>query len=161
MTRSSPNAVHGAFTVDRRYEVPVQNVYAAWTDPDLRAQWFVGPENWTLTERSFDFRPGGRERLAGRFATGLETVYAATFHVIEPDRRVVYAYVMQLAGVPHSVSLVTLELRGERATTRFRYTEQIVFLDGTDETKGTVSRKHGTAAHFDRLGDLLVPPPPA
>lgn len=157
MLKSLPNAVHGEFTVERRYEVPVSRVYAAWCEPELRAQWFAGPDNWTLTERALDFRAGGSERLCGRFASGLETVYAARFHVIEPERRIVYAYDMLLAGAHHSVSLATVELRGERSATRFRYTEQLVFLDGTDATKGTVSRKHGTSAHFDRLGVVLTP----
>jgi len=157
MLKSPPNAVHGEFTVERRYEVPVAQVFAAWCDPEQRAQWFVGPDNWTLTERTLDFRVGGRERLCGRFNSGLDTVYESIFHVIEPDRRIVYAYDMRLAGDYHSVSLATMELRSDRGTTRFRYTEQLVFLDGTDATKGTVSRKHGTSAHFERLGDLLVP----
>jgi uncharacterized protein YndB with AHSA1/START domain len=155
--RSPPNAAHGEFTHDRRFDAPVQRAFAAWSDPELRARWFVGPDNWTLGERSLDFRPGGRERLCGRFASGLETVYAATFHVIEPERRIVYAYDMLLGGAWHSVSLATLELRGERGSTRFRYTEQLVFLDGTDATKGTVARKHGTGAQFDRLAGLLAP----
>ena len=158
MLRSPPNAVHGQFTLERRYETRVERVYAAWSEAELRAQWFVGADNWTELERSFDFRVGGRERLCGRFASGLDTVYEATFHVIDAERRIVYAYDMTLAGAHHSVSLVTVEFRGERGATRFRYTEQLVFLDGTDETKGTVSRKHGTSAHFERLGNLLVPP---
>lgn len=157
MLKSLPNAVHGEFTLERRYESPVAEVFAAWCDPDVRARWFVGPDNWTLLERALDFRVGGRERLSGRFDSGLETAYAARFHVIEPERRIVYAYDMLLAGVHHSVSLATLELRGERSATRFRYTEQLVFLDGTDATKGTVSRKHGTGAHFERLGAVLTP----
>lgn len=157
MLKSLPNAVHGEFTLERRYEVPVAEVYAAWSEPELRARWFVGPDNWTLLERALEFRVGGHERLCGRFASGLETGYAARFHVIEPDRRIVYAYDMLLAGAHHSVSLATVELRGDRGATRFRYTEQLVFLDGTDATKGTVSRKHGTGAHFDRLAGVLTP----
>ncbi len=156
MLKSPPNAVHGTFTLDRRYEAPLDHVYAAWSEPERRALWFVGPDNWTLLERSLDFRSGGHERLSGRFASGLDTVYEATFHVIDPQRRLVYAYDMRLGGAPHSVSLTTVEMRGDRGTTRFRYTEQLVFLDGTDATKGTVSRKHGTNAHFERLAELLA-----
>jgi uncharacterized protein YndB with AHSA1/START domain len=158
MLRSPPNAVHGDFTLDRWYEVRPERLYAAWSDPELRAQWFVGPDNWTLVAREFDFRVGGRERLHGRFASGLETIYEARFHVIEPERRIVYAYDMRLADAHHSVSLATMEIRGERGGTRFRYVEQLAFLDGTDATKGTVSRKHGTSAHLDRMGTLLAPP---
>lgn len=158
MLKSLPVATHGEFTLERRYELSPARVFEAWRDPELRAQWFVGPENWTALERSLDFRVGGSERLHGRFGSGLETLYAARFHVIEPDWRVIHAYDMHVAGVHHSVSLATLELKGERGGTRFRYTEQLVFLDGTDTTKGTVQRKHGTGSHFDRMLAILAPP---
>jgi uncharacterized protein YndB with AHSA1/START domain len=158
MLRSPPVAAHGEFTLERRYEATTSAVYAAWTDPTTRARWFVGPDHWTELAREFDFRTGGSERLHGRFGSGLETLYLAHFHVIEPEWRVVYAYDMHVAGVLHSVSLATLELKSDRGGTRLRHAEQLVFLDGTDPTKGAVSRKHGTGAHFDRLAAIVNPP---
>jgi uncharacterized protein YndB with AHSA1/START domain len=157
MLKSPPVAAHGEFTLERSYDAPPARVFEAWRDPELRAQWFVGPDHWTALERALDFRVGGTERLHGRFGSGLETTYVARFHVIEDDRRLVYAYDMHVGGAHHSVSLATVELKGERGGTRFRYTEQLVFLDGTDATKGTVARKHGTGAHFDRMAALVAP----
>jgi uncharacterized protein YndB with AHSA1/START domain len=159
MLKSPPNAGHGEFTIERRYEVPPATVFAAWSDPATRSQWFAGPDNWTEMARELDFREGGRERLHGRFNSGLETDYQARYHVIEPDRRIVYAYDMRLGGAHHSVSLATVELKGDRGGTKFRYTEQLVFLDGTDVTKGTVSRKHGTSAHLDKMAAIVDPRP--
>lgn len=155
MLRSPPAAAHGEFTLERHFEAPTARVWLAITDAAERAGWFVGPENWTELERALDLRVDGVERLRGRFASGLETTYAARFHAVEPDRRLVYAYDMHLGDAHHSVSLATLELRGDRGTTRFRYNERLVFLDGTDATKGTVSRKHGASAHFERLAVQL------
>lgn len=155
MLKSPPAAAQGEFTLERRFEAPTARVWAALTDPAARAGWFVGPENWTELERALELRVGGAERLRGRFASGLETTYDARFHAVEPERRLVYVYDMHLGEVHHSLSLTTLELRGDRGATRFRYTEQLAFLDGTDAVKGTVSRKHGTSAHFERLAVQL------
>jgi uncharacterized protein YndB with AHSA1/START domain len=155
MLKAPPAAVHGEFTIERRYEAPPSQVWAALTEPAARAGWFVGPDNWTELERTVDLRVGGLERLHGRFASGMETTYVARFHALETERRLVYVYDMHLGETHHSLSVATLEIRGDRGTTRFRYTEQLVFLDGTDATKGTVSRKHGTSAHFERLAAQL------
>jgi predicted DCC family thiol-disulfide oxidoreductase YuxK len=51
--------------------------------------------------------------LCGRFASGLDTVCDATFHVIEPERRIADAYDRLLVGAYQSVSLATLEPRGD------------------------------------------------
>jgi uncharacterized protein YndB with AHSA1/START domain len=155
MLKSPPAAAHGEFTIDRRFEAPTARVWAALTDATARAGWFVGPDNWTELERAVDLRVGGTERLRGRFVSGMETTYDARFHVVEQERQLVYVYDMHLGESHHSLSLATLEMRGDRGTTRFRYTEQLVFLDGTDATKGAVSRKHGTSAHFERLAAQL------
>ncbi len=158
MLKSPPNVSFGEFAIERWYDVPPARVFGAWAEPEIRAQWFAGPDHWTEIERSLDFRVGGTERLHGRFSSGLETLYAARFHVIEPERRIVSAYDMHVGGAHHSVSLGTLEMKADRGGTRFRYAEQLVFLDGTDAAKATVARKHGTGAHFDRMLAILVPP---
>ena len=149
---SAPTTTHGDFSINRVYDAAPAAVYAAWADADARARWFVGPQGWQPVERSLDLRPGGTERLHGRFAaSGLETLFAARYHLVEPGQRVVYAYDMHLNGQHHSVSLATLEFIGDPQGTRLRFTEQVTFLDGTDGRDGTLSRKRGTAAHLERL----------
>lgn len=47
---------HGTFTLSRVWAARPDRVFAAWSDPDLKAQWFTGPaERWTLLRRSMDF----------------------------------------------------------------------------------------------------------
>lgn len=145
---------HGTFTLRRRWAVPPGRVFAAWSDPEIKAQWFTGPPGrWTLLRRSIDFRVGGQEVLEGRFhESGLVTLYEARFHVIEPARRLVYSYDLHRAGQFHSVTLSSLQLDPDGAATRVAYTEQIVFLDGKD---GTADRRHGTGLQFDMIETAL------
>jgi uncharacterized protein YndB with AHSA1/START domain len=100
-----------------------------------------------------DFQVGGEEVLEGRFnESGMVTLFEARFHVIEPARRLVYAYDLHLSVNFHSVSLSSLELEPQRNGTRVAYTEQIVFLDGKD---GTADRRHGTGLQFDAIETAL------
>ena len=145
---------HGTFTLQRVWAAPPARVFRAWSDPELKAQWFTGPKDrWKLTERSIDFREGGIEVLSGRFEQrGTTTHYRARFHLIEPDQRIIYAYDLHHTDRFHSVTLSSLALQGEAGGTRVSYTEQIVFIDGRD---GTRDRQHGTELQFDEIAKVL------
>jgi uncharacterized protein YndB with AHSA1/START domain len=167
MTSSTPlssNTAHGQFTIVRRYAASPARVYAAWADIAVKAQWFIGPAGWELTERRLDLRVGGEEVLRGRFPAGalkdrssgaLETSFTACYHLVEPDSRLVYVYDMHLNGNHHSASLATVEFAPDGDGCRLRFTEQVVFVDGTTSHEGTASREVGTAAHLDRIGAAI------
>ena len=150
-----PLIQRGSFSIERAYAASPHGIFAAWSNAEAKAHWFVGPENWTPLQREVDFRIGGIELLHGRFASGRETLYTARFHDIVPDERIVFVYDMhfELRGerTHHSVSIATVELEPFKQQTRLTYAEQVAFLDGTSAAEGTPSREHGTAVHLDRL----------
>ena len=147
---------HGDFSINRVYDASPADVWAAWADPATKARWFIGPEGWQQVERTLDMRVGGIETLHGRFAgSGLETLFTARYHLVEPQARLVYVYDMHLNGRHHSVSVATVEFIGDPEGTRLRFTEQVTFVDGTDGRDGTLSRKRGTSAHLERLASAL------
>ena len=153
---SAPITTHGDFSINRVYDASPADVWDAWADGVTKARWFTGPEGWQLVERTLDLRVGGIETLHGRFATnGLETLFTARYHLIEPRARLVYVYDMHLSGRHHSVSVATIEFIGDPEGTRLRFTEQVTFVDGTDGRDGTLSRKRGTSAQLERVASVL------
>ena len=80
------------------------------------------------------------------------TLFEARYHVIEPCRRLVYAYDLHLSGELHSVTLSSLDLESDGDRTRVSYTEQIVFMDGQD---GIEMRRTGTEWHFETIENML------
>jgi uncharacterized protein YndB with AHSA1/START domain len=88
-----------------------------------------------------DVRPGGRERLKGRWASGMVSTFDAVYFDVVPNQRLVYAYEMSLDDRKISVSLATIELKPEGAGTRLVVSEQGAFLDGYDDAG---SRERGT-----------------
>lgn len=156
MTSAAANTAHGQFTITRDYAASPARVFAAWADIEAKSRWFIGPNDWTLLERRLDFRVGGEEVLHGRFAgSGMDTLFSARYHLIEPDARLVYVYDMHLGPRHHSVSLATVEFRPRGDGTTLRFTEQVVFVDGTASVDGTPSRERGTAAHLDRITGVI------
>jgi uncharacterized protein YndB with AHSA1/START domain len=150
-------SMHGAFTIERTYPAAPAKVFAAWSDPRVKARWFIGPDNWVLLRRELDFRVGGAELLHGRFEVN-ETLYTARYHAIEPERRIVFVYDMHLGpkhASHHSVSLATVEFLKAGAGTRLLFAESVVFLDGTALAEGTASRERGWAEHLGRVAGCL------
>jgi uncharacterized protein YndB with AHSA1/START domain len=49
--------VHATFTLERNYPVPVDDVFRAWAEPEVKGRWFA-PD---CADYQLDFRPGGIE----------------------------------------------------------------------------------------------------
>jgi uncharacterized protein YndB with AHSA1/START domain len=152
---TQPSIAHGGFTIERQYDAPPVRVFAAWSNIETKAQWFIGPAGWTQVRREQSFKTGGTEILQGRFANGMETRYDARFYEIIENERIVYVYDMHIRARHHSVSLATVEIASAAGGTRLIYTEHTAWLDGTDATEGAASREHGVSWHLNNLADVL------
>ena len=70
---------HDSFTIERSYPVASERVFEAFSNEHAKAKWFGGMAGWTLVERQFDFREGGRERLTGRWDSGMVSQFDAVY----------------------------------------------------------------------------------
>jgi uncharacterized protein YndB with AHSA1/START domain len=142
-------ASHGQFTIERIVNAPPALVYAAWSTKEGKEAWFVAPSGrWSLLTREFDFREGGRERLAGKWASGMVTTFDALYRNIVPNERIVYVYDMWIDDKRISVSLATVQFEPHGADTKLIVTEQGVFVDGYDDAG---NRERGTGDLMDQL----------
>jgi uncharacterized protein YndB with AHSA1/START domain len=147
------SVVHATFHLERNYDAPVERVWKALTDEQAKAKWFAGPAGrWQLLERRLDVRAGGRERLKGRWESGVVSTFDAIYHDVIPNERLVYSYEMHLDDTKISVSLATVQLSREGSKTRLVVTEQGAFLDGYDDAG---SRERGTGSLLEALGATL------
>ena len=146
--RAGP-AVRGAFTVERTFKATPAQVFRAFTDERAKSRWFAGGGgDPTLTERSMDVRPGGREVAVGKWKSGLTSRFDAVYFDVVPDRRLVYAYEMHLDARKISVSLACVEIEAHPVGVRLKVSEQAVFLDGYEDNG---SRERGTNMLMDKL----------
>ena len=147
------NAQLGSFIIERKFDAPPALVYSAFATEKGKQAWFSGPsEQWSLEDRSFDFRVGGSETLTGKWKTGRITRFDAHYHDIVPDARIVYAYTMHVDEKKISVSLATIEFKKAGAGTLLVLTEQGAFLDGYDDAG---ARERGTIGLIDKLEAAL------
>jgi uncharacterized protein YndB with AHSA1/START domain len=151
ITRS---VVHATFHLERTYDASRARVWKALTDPVAKAQWFgAASEQVEIMERGMDVRPGGRERLKGRWGGRVISTFEATYYDVIETERLVYCYEMHLDDRKISVSVATVQLQAEGKRTRLMVTEQGAFLDGYDDAG---SRERGTSELLDALGRSLT-----
>jgi uncharacterized protein YndB with AHSA1/START domain len=148
------STAHGIFTIERTYpSVTPQQVFDAFASIEGKNGWFTAPnDRWDVLERTMDFQVGGRERLKGRWKSGMVTEFDATYFDIVPGERIVYVYEMHLDERKISVSLATFEFKPSGAGAKLKMTEQGVFLDGYDDNG---SRERGSREIVDKLSAYL------
>lgn len=146
------SVTHATFSLERVYNATASDVFRALSDVQAKARWFGADDNCVVLEREMDVRPGGRERLKGRWASGMVTSFDALYCDIVTNSRLVYVYEMHVNDRKISVSLATMEITPLGNRTRLTVTEQGAFLDGYEDNG---SRELGTGFLLDRLGASL------
>jgi uncharacterized protein YndB with AHSA1/START domain len=146
--------VHATFVIERIYHAPVEAVWHALSDNDARDQWFGAGSAFDTSEKSHEFRVGGRSTEDGRWHGGPRSRFVSTYTDIVELQRIVFTYDMWADGQHLSTSVTTIALEPDGDQTRLAYTEQGVHFDGLDSVEG---RETGTRGLLDQLGSYLAP----
>jgi uncharacterized protein YndB with AHSA1/START domain len=147
------SVTHSTFVIERSYPVSPERVFAAFADPAKKRRWFAERDGQPVREFEMDFRVGGSEHSRFKMQDGTPLANDTSYHDIEPNRRIVFAYTMSVAGRRISASLSTIELVPTDKGTDFVYTEQAAFFEGSD---GAKIREAGWGSVFERLEKDLV-----
>ena len=109
----------------RAFNAPRDRVFAAWTEPELLAQWF-GPVGFKAEVLEMDVRSDGKYRIGFRpeTATELESHVSGTFLEVTPPECLRYTWIWEeQEGFPDTI--VTVE-----------------FFDKENETEVALSHEH-------------------
>lgn len=108
-TAAATRAAEGpALVLVRRFRAPPALVHAAWTRPEMLAQWW-GPHHTRVERAELDVRAGGRFRVVLVEDTGERHEVSGTYTEVEPERRLVFSWAW--VSTPERVSRVTVTFR--------------------------------------------------
>jgi len=146
---------HATFVLERDYAAPLDRVWAAFADPEVKKRWF-GPDEIEDAEVSEDFRVGGIAINNGTM-DGRRSEFRAVYTDIVDRERIVYGYDMWSDGVHASTSITTIVFEPTDAGTHLTFTEQGVHLDGVHGPgpEAAAGREHGTGWLLDRVTGVV------
>lgn len=138
-----------SLTLVRRYEVPVERVWAAWTEPDKLMRWF-GPDEGPVNEAEVDARPGGRFRIAFRTEDGERHVCLGEYQDVVRHERLSFSW--EWITMPERRSRIELTFREVEGATELTL-HHGQFLDEPARD----SHRDGWTGALDKLERLLEP----
>ena len=136
--------------LERTFAVPREEVFRAWTEPEVLRRWWAAAPDWEGTRAEVDVRVGGRYRLSMRDPhSGDEHPVGGEYVEIDPPARLVYTWTWEGgdADSPSAGSVVTVEFLadGERTTV-------VLTHDGIADERSRDQHAHGWAGCLDNLG---------
>jgi len=139
--------------LERVVDVPVEKVWAAWTEPEHLTKWFT-PAPWTTPRAEVDLRPGGIFRTVMRSPEGEESDNAGCYLEVVEHRRLVWTAALgpgfrpQVSDLPFS-AVIAMEPAGDGRT---RYTAVAIHQDPAGATRHAEMGFHdGWGAALDQL----------
>lgn len=105
-------------TLHRVIGAPVEEVYAAWTEPEMLRRW-MAPGNASVVRAVAEVAVGGAFLVEMRGADGRRWLTRGTYREVVPYRRLVHTWRWEGSGVE---TLVTVEFEPADAGTRLTLT---------------------------------------
>jgi uncharacterized protein YndB with AHSA1/START domain len=145
---SNPRSIIGV----REFDAPRDLVFAAFTDSKHLAQWW-GPNGFTTTTMSFDFRPGGVWRFVMH---GRDYQNRITYEDIMPPERIVYRHGGEADVEP--VQMRQTIVFSDLGSGRTRITWSLDFLSATERERviKEYGADKGVVETMARLADYVA-----
>jgi uncharacterized protein YndB with AHSA1/START domain len=138
--------------ITRVFDAPRNLVFKAYTDRNLKPQWW-GPKRFTTTIDTMEAKPGGRWRYVQHDAEGNVYAFHGVYHEVRSPERVVNTF--EFEGMPGHVSLETCIL--EESNGKTKMIGKSVYQTVEDRDKMIKSgMEDGVFETMDRLAELLA-----
>jgi len=138
------------FVVEHTFNVPVEDVFNAYTDSHMLSLWWA-PKGGSLTVETMDVRPGGMYRFVQRDAKGHTMVYAGKYLDVQPNTRLMYTFSVE---GQNNNSTTTVDLKESNGKTNLKFTNRYSSKEERD-TMLQNGAAAGAKAAFNRLDEIL------
>jgi uncharacterized protein YndB with AHSA1/START domain len=135
--------------IERTFAAPAEEVFDAWTSPEVMRRWFHCEPDWDTPVAEVDLRVGGKTRVVMRRPGGTEVEAQGEFTLIDRPQRLVMTWTFD--DDPSNEQLIELSFsESEGSTTVLLVNSRI----STDERRGEQAK--GWQGCLDELDRLLA-----
>jgi uncharacterized protein YndB with AHSA1/START domain len=128
----------GTLRLERTFQASAEDVFDAWTSPEVLRRWWVVDPAWRTPLAEVDLRVGGGYRLSMEDPeTGTSHTVKGEYREVRRPERLVYSWCWELdAGGTGPVSTVTVEFRDEGGRTTVLLRHEDLEDEGSRERHG-------------------------
>ena len=135
--------------IKRTFDAPAEDVFDAWTSPEVMQRWFHCAPEWDTPEAEVDLRVGGKVRVVMRRPDGTEVQANGQYTLIDRPNRLVMMWTFD--DDPSNQQLLELSFsESEGSTTVVMINSRI----STDERRD--AQHEGWHGCLDELGRILA-----
>lgn len=142
---SKSELTHDTFTIRRSYLSSVDELFAAFSKPEMKRAWYAESPSHETLHYDLEFETGGQEVLEVRMLPGTPIAdarlkWSSRYSHIGENSRIVFYQTTELNEKCISSAVVTLEFFAKGDGCDLELTHQAVFFEGAD---GPELRKMG------------------
>jgi uncharacterized protein YndB with AHSA1/START domain len=134
--------------IERTYRASAEEVFDAWTSPEVMRRWFHAFEDWSTPVAEVDLRVGGKVRVVMRHPDGADSGMGGEYRVIERPHRLVMTWTFD--DFPENEQLIELTFTESEGSTTVVMVNSGIATDGRRE-----SQDMGWSGCLDALQRLL------
>ncbi|MDE2429131.1 MAG: SRPBCC family protein [Burkholderiales bacterium] len=143
-------------TLERLIDATPEQLYRAWTEPELLRQWFT-PRPWTVASAELDVRPGGSNLIVMRSPEGQEFPNRGVYLEVIPNQRIVFTDAYTDAWTPSEKPFMTATISFAAHDGKTRYTARVLHWSAEDRKAHEDMGFHqGWSLATDQLAELAA-----
>ena len=135
--------------IERTFAATAEDVFDAWTSPEVMRRWFHPAPDWETPEAEVDLRVGGRVRLVMRKPDGTEAEARGEFTLIDRPHRLVMTWTFD--DEPSNEQLIELSFSESEGSTTVLLVNTGISTDARRE-----AQDWGWRGCLEQLGRVLA-----
>ncbi len=135
--------------IERTFAATAEDVFDAWTSPEVMRRWFHPAPDWETPEAEVDLRVGGRVRVVMRKPDGTEAEARGEFTLIDRPHRLVMTWTFD--DEPSNEQLIELSFSESEGSTTVLLVNTGISTDARRE-----AQDWGWRGCLEQLGRVLA-----
>jgi uncharacterized protein YndB with AHSA1/START domain len=135
--------------IERTFEAPAEDVFDAWTSPEVIKRWFRPASGWREPSAEVDLRVGGTVRVVMRDPDGEPVEAWGEYTLIERPHRL--AFTWTFADDPSNQQMIELEFTERDGVTTVLFVNSDISEEGRRD-----AQYDGWSTCFDEMEHVLA-----
>jgi uncharacterized protein YndB with AHSA1/START domain len=135
--------------IERTFDAPAEDVFDAWTNPEVIGRWFKPMKGWREADAEVDLRVGGRIRVVMRTPDGEPVGAGGEYTLIERPHRLAFTWTFD--DDPSNEQMIELEFEERDGVTTVLFVNSEI-----SDPERRDSQDEGWSTCFDEIERVLA-----